>query len=52
MKNKITIFGIKGAWNEFIVKIAFYRIKGKKCKSHQHTLSNNNRFTSIAVKIS
>jgi len=49
MKNKISIFWIKGAWNEFIAKIAFYRIKGKKCKSHQHTISSCNQFVSITV---
>jgi len=37
MEYKINLFRIKKAWNKFLAKIAFYRIKGKKCKS-QHSL--------------
>jgi len=41
MQNKISIFLIKEARNKCLAKIALYRIKGKKCKSHQYPNSNN-----------
>jgi len=42
MQNNIRIFCIKEAWNKCLAKITLYRIKEKKCISHQHPNPNNN----------
>lgn len=42
MKNKIIISQINEVWNKYLAKTTFYRVGGKKFKSHQRPISNVN----------